>query len=111
NLVWATADYENFAEPRPELPANAAQELDVAARLLLSNGWGFRMHATYDESIRAALDVFERIKADGIWSDDIRWMFDHAETVSPHSIERIKALGGAISVQHRMAYQGSAFAR
>jgi len=111
NLVWATADYENFAEPRPELPANAAEELDVAARVLLSNGWGFRMHATYDESIRAALEVFEQIQADGGWPNDIRWMFDHAETVSPHSLERIKALGGAISVQHRMAYQGSAFAR
>ena len=111
NLVWATADYENFSEPRPELPPNAAQELDTAARLLVSNGWGFRMHATYDESIRAALDVFERIKADGAWPGDLRWMFDHAETVSPRSLERIKALGGAISVQHRMAYQGSAFAR
>jgi len=111
NLVWATADYENFAEPRPELPQNAAQELDTAARLLLGNGWGFRMHATYDESIRAALDVFERIDADGAWPGDIRWMFDHAETVSPRSLERIKALGGAVSVQHRMAYQGLAFAR
>jgi len=111
NLVWATADYENFAEPRPELPPNAAGELDAAARLLVTNGWGFRMHATYDESIRAALDVFERIKVEGLWPEDIQWMFDHAETVSPSSLERIKALGGAISIQHRMAYQGSAFAR
>ncbi|MBV9048803.1 MAG: amidohydrolase [Solirubrobacterales bacterium] len=111
NLVWATNDYENFAEPRPELPVNAAPQLDAAARLLLENGWGFRMHATYDESICTALDVFERIEADGAWPEGIRWMFDHAETVSPHSLERIKALGGAISVQHRMAYQGSAFAR
>jgi predicted amidohydrolase YtcJ len=111
NLVWATSDFENFAEPRPELPATAAQELEVAARLLLANGWGFRMHATYDESIRAALDVFERIKADGGWPEHTRWMFDHAETVSQQSLERIKALGGAISVQHRMAYQGAAFAR
>jgi len=111
NLVWATADYENFAEPRPELPDNAAQELDTAARLLVGNGWGFRMHATYDESIRAALNVFEKIHADGEWPDGIRWMFDHAETISPSSLARVKALGGAISVQHRMAYQGAAFAR
>ncbi|HTU86931.1 MAG TPA: amidohydrolase [Solirubrobacteraceae bacterium] len=110
-LVWATNDFENFAEPRPQLPPNAAEQLDAAARLLVGNGWGFRMHATYDESIRTALDVFERMKADGAWPEDIRWMFDHAETVSSHSLERIKALGGAISVQHRMAYQGSAFAR
>ncbi|HTT90468.1 MAG TPA: amidohydrolase [Acidimicrobiales bacterium] len=111
NLVWATGDYENFSEPRPELPANAADDLDAAARLLLANGWGFRMHATYDESIRTALDVFERIHADGAWPDGTHWIFDHAETISRGSLERVRALGGSISVQHRMAYQGSDFAR
>jgi predicted amidohydrolase YtcJ len=111
NLVWATADYENFAEPRPELPPNAAEALDTAARLLVSNGWGFRMHATYDESIQAALDVFEGIKADGLWPEGTRWLFDHAETISEPSLDRVKTLGGAVSIQHRMAYQGSAFAR
>ncbi|MGW1210985.1 hypothetical protein ACWD5F_15290 [Streptomyces sp. NPDC002499] len=36
-------------------------------------------------------------------------MFDHAETVSRRSLERIKALGGAVSVQNRMMFQGEAF--
>ena len=111
NLVWATGDYENFSEPRPELPANAADELDAAARPLVANGWGFRMHATYDESIRTDLGVFERMKADGAWPEGTRWILDHAETISPDSLERVKALDGAISVQNRMAYQGSDFAR
>ncbi len=109
NLAWSLNDYENFAEPRPELAATSAAELDAAARLLLSNGWGFRLHATYDETIRADLDVFERIAADGEWPDGTSWLFDHAETVSETSLERIRSLGGAISVQHRMGYQGAAF--
>ncbi len=39
----------------------------------------------------------------------LNWFFDHAETVSDRSIERIAALGGGIAVQHRMAYQGEYF--
>ena len=40
----------------------------------------------------------------------IHWFFDHAETISPRNIDRVKALGGGIAVQHRMAYQGEDFA-
>lgn len=75
----------------------------------MENGWGFRLHATYDETIRRDLAVFEKLAADGLFPAGNRWLFDHAETVSPHSLERIAALGGAISVQNRMSFQGSAF--
>ena len=109
NLAWSPADFENFAEPRPQLTARASQDLEAAARLLLDNGWGFRLHATYDETIRQDLDVFEKIAADGGFPDGTRWLFDHAETVSRSSLDRIKALGGAVSVQNRMMFQGKAF--
>jgi predicted amidohydrolase YtcJ len=109
NLAWSAADYENFAEPRPELDDNAAGDLEAAARLLVSNGWGFRLHATYDETIQADLAVFEKIAAGGDWPTGTRWFFDHAETVTPQSLERIKALGGAVSIQNRMMFQGQAF--
>jgi hypothetical protein len=39
----------------------------------------------------------------------LNWFFDHAETISERSIDRIAALGGGIAVQHRMAYQGEYF--
>ncbi|MFJ3802831.1 amidohydrolase [Streptomyces sp. NPDC090088] len=109
NLAWSPADFENFAEPRPQLSPRAKEELEAAARLLLENGWGFRLHATYDETIRQDLDVFEKIAADGGFPPGTRWLFDHAETVSRSSLERIKALGGAVSVQNRMMFQGRAF--
>ena len=41
--------------------------------------------------------------------DQLRWFFDHAETISPRNIERVRALGGGIAVQHRMAFQGEYF--
>lgn len=110
NLAWSPADFENFAEPRPQLAERAATDLEAAVRLLTDNGWGFRLHATYDETIRNDLAVFEKVAADGAWPADQKWFFDHAETVTQHSLDRIAALGGNISVQNRMMFQGRYFA-
>ncbi len=41
--------------------------------------------------------------------DKLHWLIDHAETIDDRNIDRIKALGGGISIQHRMAYQGEYF--
>jgi predicted amidohydrolase YtcJ len=111
NLTWSAADFENFAEPRPELAEGYEAEFEKAVRLLMENGWGFRLHATYDETIRRDLAVFEKLAADGLFPAGNRWLFDHAETVSAQSLDRIAALGGAMSVQNRMSFQGEAFLR
>ncbi|MFE5512082.1 amidohydrolase [Streptomyces sp. NPDC056529] len=108
NLTWAAADFENFSEPRPEL-GSCEGEFEKAVRLLLEHGWGFRLHATYDETIQRDLAVFEKLASEGHFPGGSRWLFDHAETVTPASLERIAALGGAISVQNRMSFQGQAF--
>jgi hypothetical protein len=77
-------------------------------RLLAQHRWPFRLHATYDESISRFLDVFEHVNRE-IPFDGLRWFFDHAETITERNLERVKALGGGIAVQHRMAYQGEYF--
>ncbi|KOG10700.1 MULTISPECIES: amidohydrolase [Streptomyces] len=109
NLTWAAADFENFSEPCPQLSADYEGEFERAVRLLLEHGWGFRLHATYDQTIRRDLAVFDRLAAEGLFPGGNRWLFDHAETVTHDSLERIAALGGAISVQNRMSFQGQAF--
>ena len=81
----------------------------VQKRDLVEKRWPFRMHATYEETIARALDVFEKVNRE-IPFQGLHWWFDHAETVSPKSIDRIKALGGGIAIQHRMAFQGEYFA-
>jgi hypothetical protein len=83
-------------------------DLKAVVALLGQNKWPFRLHATYDETISRALDVFEQVHRDSPLTD-LRWFFDHAETISDRNIERVKALGGGIAVQHRMAYQGEYF--
>ncbi|WP_034296872.1 amidohydrolase [Herbaspirillum sp. RV1423] len=107
-LVFSAADFEDFLEPRPELAAGMEDELEKVVRHLVSNRWPFRLHATYDESISRMLDVFEKVNRD-IPFDGLHWMFDHAETISPRNIERVRALGGGLAIQHRMAFQGEYF--
>ncbi|MFD6422912.1 amidohydrolase [Streptomyces sp. NPDC060198] len=111
NLTWAAADFENFAQPRPEHSPDYEVEFEKAVRLLMENGWGFRLHATYDETIRRDLAVFEKLAAEGLFPAGNRWLFDHAETVSTDSLDRVAALGGAMSVQNRLSFQGEAFLR
>ncbi len=107
-LVFSAADFEDFRAPRPELGPGMEDDLEGVVRILAENRWPWRMHATYDETIRRALDVFERVDRD-IPLAGLHWFFDHAETIAPESIERVAALGGGIAVQHRMAYQGEYF--
>jgi len=107
-LVFSAADFEDFRVERPDLPAEMEGELEGVVRVLAENRWPWRMHATYDETITRALDVFEKVNQD-IPLKGLNWFFDHAETISDESIDRISALGGGIAVQHRMAYQGEYF--
>ncbi|KQV37785.1 amidohydrolase [Massilia sp. Root335] len=107
-LVFSAADFEDFLEPRPDLPAGMEAELEQVVRHLVASRWPFRLHATYDESISRMLDVFEKVDRE-IPFAGLRWMFDHAETITPRNIERVKALGGGIAIQHRMAFQGEYF--
>ncbi len=115
-LAWAAGDYENFLAARPEITSRSgwhAQLLGVT-RHLLKNRWPLRIHATYDESTNHILDVFEEAHAlevaegrDGFGG--IRWAFDHGETLKPATMQRIKAMGGGMAMQARMAYAGEYF--
>jgi len=107
-LVYSAADFEDFRQPRPDMPPEMEGELEDVVRILVQNRWPWRLHATYDETISRALDVYERVNRD-MPLEGLHWFFDHAETISERSIDRIAALGGGIAVQHRMAYQGEYF--
>ncbi|THF61760.1 amidohydrolase [Pseudothauera rhizosphaerae] len=107
-LVFSAADFEDFRQPRPDMPPQMEGELEEVVRILAQNRWPWRLHATYDETISRALDVFEKVDRD-VPLAGLNWFFDHAETISDRSIDRIAALGGGIAVQHRMAYQGEYF--
>lgn len=107
-LVFSAADFEDFLEPRPDLPTLLEPELSRVVRLLAENRWPFRLHATYNESITRFLDIFEAVDRD-VPFNGLRWFFDHAETITPQNLERVRTLGGGIAIQDRMAFQGEYF--
>ncbi|MCY1361582.1 Amidohydrolase family protein [compost metagenome] len=107
-LVFSAADFEDFRQPRPDMAPEMEGDLEGVVRILAQNRWPWRMHATYDETISRSLDVFEKVNKDTPLAG-LNWFFDHAETISEKSMDRIAALGGGVAVQHRMAYQGEYF--
>lgn len=108
NLLWEAADFENFLEPRPVLGPGMEERLRPIVTRLAERGWPFRIHATYGESIRRLLAVLEAIDREHPLVG-LRWFIDHAETVGDDELRRIRALGGGIAVQGRMAMQGEYF--
>jgi predicted amidohydrolase YtcJ len=108
NLVATAADFENFLEPRPNLPAQMENDLEPVLTLLVKNRWPFRLHATYGESIERDLAVIEKVNKT-VPLNGLRWIVDHAETITDDQLSRIKKLGGGIAVQNRMYFQGEAY--
>jgi len=106
-LVWSSTDFEDFMAARPELNPQMERELTEVTRLVAQKQWPIRQHATYDQSISRILDVFEPIFHETGYR--ARWGIDHAETITPRNIARIKAMGGAIAIQDRMAFAGEYF--
>ncbi|WP_435625735.1 amidohydrolase [Flagellimonas sp.] len=112
-LAWSAGDFENFLAPQPLLDRDRPtwrEDLKQIVRLHVDNGWPFRVHATYGETISLMLDVFEEVnkETNGKLASK-RWLFDHAETVQVKDLERIKALNGGVAIQARMAYAGEYF--
>jgi predicted amidohydrolase YtcJ len=109
-LTFSAFDSANFLLPRPELAPTAEADFEKVIRLFGESAWPFQFHASYDESITRLLGVLERVQRD-VPLNRLRWFINHAETISPRNIERVKALGGGIAVQNRMSFQGESFLR
>ncbi len=107
-LVYSALDFEDWAEPRPELVQKMESELKEVIEFLVKVRWPWRIHATYNESISRDLDVFEEVNKKTPFNG-LRWFFDHAETISEENMLRVKKLGGGIAIQDRMAFQGEHF--
>nr|BBH88115.1 amidohydrolase [Thermosporothrix sp. COM3] len=107
-LAFSAADFEDFPEPRPDLASSMETDLKAVVSFLVQHRWPFRLHATYNESITRFLNVFEEVNREFPFTG-LRWFFDHAETITLENIERVRALGGGIAIQDRMAFQGEYF--
>jgi predicted amidohydrolase YtcJ len=68
------------------------------------------MHVTYNENLTPFLDALEKV-IQTTPLDGMRWSIEHAETITPENIERVKRLGGGICLDNKMAIHGDAFVK
>lgn len=106
-LTWSAVDGPPAAEPL-ELPPVMESQLEEVLRHILAHGWPFRMHVTHDLPASRILSVLERVHRE-VPLTNLRWAFDHCEGVSPRTLERIAAMGGAVCIQNRMTLSGDAY--
>jgi predicted amidohydrolase YtcJ len=68
----------------------------------------FRMHISSDGNITPFLDALERLNVKMLLAG-LRWSIEHAETISPANIAKVKALGGGIALDTKMALYADGF--
>lgn len=102
-------DHENFDKPIYHIPKERMmQYAEEDVRKLIQKRIPFRMHVTYNENLTPFLDALEKV-IQTTPLDGMRWSIEHAETITPENIERVKKLGGGICLDNKMAIHGDAF--
>jgi predicted amidohydrolase YtcJ len=104
-------DHENFDRPAVIID-NAAMRRYIEEDItkLVTRRIPFRMHVSYNENITPFLDALEKVNQQTPL-DGLRWSIEHAETISPENIARVKALGGGVALDDKMALHGDGFAK
>ncbi|USX14004.1 amidohydrolase [Oxalobacteraceae bacterium OTU3CAMAD1] len=102
-------DHENFDRPAVIIePAKMRELVERDISKLVQRRIPFREHISYDENITPFLDALEQLNQKTPL-DGLRWSLEHAETISPANIARVKALGGGIALDTKMALHGDGF--
>jgi predicted amidohydrolase YtcJ len=102
-------DHENFDRPAVIIdPDSMRQHVERNVTKLVKQRIPFRMHISYNENITPFLDALEKMN-ETTPLDGLKWSIEHAETISPDNIARVKKLGGGIALDTKMALHGDGF--
>jgi predicted amidohydrolase YtcJ len=102
-------DHENFDRPAVILdPERIHRHVEQDIVKLVRRRTPFRMHISYNENITPFLDAMEKMN-ETTPLDGLKWSIEHAETITPENIARVKKLGGGIALDPKMALHGDAF--
>lgn len=102
-------DHENFDRPAVIIePERMRRFVEHDVSKLVERRIPFRMHISYDENITPFLDALEKVNETNPL-DGLKWSLEHAETISPENIARVKKLGGGIALDAKMALHGDGF--
>jgi predicted amidohydrolase YtcJ len=108
-LRLALHDHENFDKPAVIVNKDSMRlyiEEDVTK--LVKRRIPFRMHISYNENITPFLDALENVNSKTPL-EGLRWSIEHAETITPENLARVKKLGGGIALDGKMALHGDGF--
>lgn len=108
-LAAEVHDHENFDRPAIIIQPDKMRELverDISK--LVQRRIPFREHISYNENITPFLAALEQLNRKTPL-DGLRWSLEHTETISPANIARVKALGGGIALDAKMALHGDGF--
>jgi predicted amidohydrolase YtcJ len=106
--VWAAGDVTNFAKDPVPQPPIMEERLTEVLKFVVSNGWPFRMHASFDFTAQRILGVVENVHKE-MPVDKLRWGLEHCEGMTARTLERLQALGGSLGLQNRMSADGEAY--
>ena len=106
--VWAAGDVTNFAKDPVPQPPIMEERLTEVLKFVASNGWPFRMHASFDFTAQRILGVVENVHKE-VAVDKLRWGLEHCEGMTARTLDRLQALGGSLGLQNRMAADGEAY--
>jgi predicted amidohydrolase YtcJ len=102
-------DHENFDRPAVIIdPEQMRRHVEQNVAKLVERRIPFRMHISYNENITPFLDALEKLN-EKVPLDGLRWSIEHAETISPENIARVKRLGGGLALDPKMALHGDGF--
>ena len=105
-LIRGTGDGDVLSNPKGfTITPEAREKFRQLMRFFAESGYNFHLHTTHDSTARQLLDVIEEVNRSAPFSRQ-RIIFAHLEDATPETIARIKALGGGISVQDRLALAG-----
>ena len=108
-LAFSAADFEDFVEPRPDLAPAMEADLEAVVRHLAERRLAVppaRHLRRIDHAVSRRVRARAPRRADRPAAMVLRSRGDdHVRA----NIERVKALGGGIAIQHRMAFQGEHF--
>lgn len=104
-------DHENFDRPAVIIdPDQMRRHVEENVAKLVRRRIPFRMHISYDEKITPFLDALEALNKTMPLAG-LKWSIEHAETISPENIARVKTLGGGIALDPKMALHGDGFVK
>ena len=103
-LAFGCHDMEGV---RPfEVTEAAKKDLAEIVDVLAAAGWPIHLHAIFDSTIDAVLEVWEEAdRRHGLRGR--RFSLAHAEAISRRNLERVAALGAGVAIQNRLMYRSA----